>query len=206
MAHPTPVRQVGTAPAPAVPILTVGCRARRRRATIAPMRTGLVVLLALGATLGCAEPGESGELVATEEDFASFRDWPAFDLPEESLTESHANGPRRLYYSDVPDSPEAPFPVGTILVKTVENGAPTEWEIHAMVKRGGGFNEAGAQGWEFFDLDIDASGVVRIEWRGDGPPPGSLGYPGAGEGAGQCNGCHWVVPERDYVFLRAMFD
>lgn len=170
------------------------------------MRTCVSVLLAVGSIAGCAAPEEPGGFVATAEDFADFRDWPAFDLPAESVTESHLDGPRRLYFTAVPESSDAPFPVGTILVKTVEAGEPPEWEIHAMVKRGEGFNEDGARGWEFFDLDVDASGVVSIEWRGEGPPPGSLGYPGDGEGPGQCNGCHWVVPERDYVFLRSLFD
>lgn len=170
------------------------------------MHTRLVAALALGLA-GCMAPGGGADpFVATEEDFQGFVDWPSFELTEESLTPSHLDGPRRLYFSRVPEGPDAPFPLGTILVKTVEAGDPTQWEIHAMVKRGGGYNEAGAKDWEFFDLDVDASGVVSIEWRGEGPPPGSLGYPGEGEGAGQCNGCHWLVPDRDFVFQRSLFD
>lgn len=168
---------------------------------------GLVCLAAILA-LGCApEPEPLREpFVAIEADFQGFRDWPSFKLPPASLVpDSHASGVRRLYASAMPAEPGGPFPVGTILVKAVETDDPATWQLHAMAKRGGGYNDAGARGWEFFDLAIDAAGAVTIRWRGEGPPPGAAGYPGDGTGDGQCNGCHGLVADRDYVFDRDLF-
>lgn len=166
-----------------------------------------VPTIALALALGCASPGEPGSIaepfVAIESDFADFRDWPSFELPPSSLSMDHRSGARRLYFSAMPEDALAAFPIGTILVKTVEDGDPSTWEIHAMVKRGGGYNALGARGWEFFDLAYDPSGAVVVRWRGEGPPPGTVGYPG--EGDGQCNSCHGIVADRDYVFDRDLF-
>ena len=52
-------------------------------------------------------------------------------------------------------------PVGALIVKTVENGAPQQWDLFAMAKRGGNYNADGATNWEFFTLLINA---------GNGPP------------------------------------
>ena len=173
--------------------------ARRR------MRIGLTLALSI-ACVACAPPESptTGEpFIAIERDFADFREWPWFDLPPSSLSMDHRSGTRRLYFNQIPE-PGQPFPLATILVKTVEDGDPTTWEIHAMVKRGGGFNEAGARGWEFFDLAIDPAGSPTILWRGEGPPPGAE-YPGEGTGDGLCNGCHGLVADRDFVFDRDLF-
>ena len=66
--------------------------------------------------------------------------------------------------------------MGTILVKTIESGPPTEWAVHAMVKRGAdyGFPD-GLAGWELFELRFDARERLVTAWRGPGPPTG-LGY------------------------------
>lgn len=172
------------------------------------MRRWAPIAIVSLVAVACAAPESDGArepFIAIERDFADFRGWPSFELPDASLTTSHRSGTRRLYYSAIPEGPGEPFPVGAILVKTVEDGDPTTWEIHAMVKRGGGYNEAGARGWEFFDLAIDASGATTIRWRGEGPPPGAAGYPGTGTGDGQCNGCHGLVLDRDSVFDRDLF-
>jgi hypothetical protein len=53
-----------------------------------------------------------------------------------------------------------------------------------MAKRGGGFNKAGAYGWEWFAIQLDAhGGLGSIEWRGSMPPDD----PGYGT---DCNSCH----------------
>ena len=58
------------------------------------------------------------------------------------------------------------WPVGSILVKTVENGEPPDWTIHAMVKRGGRFNREGAIGWEYFELAFEDDGeTLRVLGR-----------------------------------------
>ena len=81
------------------------------------------------------------------------------------------------------------------MVKTVENGPPDLWKIHARVKRGGGFNTAGALGWEWFDLRVTIDDSVVIMWRG-AEPPKNHGYeslPGLGVTMtmdGNCNTCH----------------
>ncbi|UJR79364.1 hypothetical protein [Sandaracinus amylolyticus] len=168
------------------------------------MIRGLFVLAIACSIAACAAPEPGAEFVARDEDFERFLEWPSFELPPGSLTMAHEDGAtRRLYFTHVPESASAPFPVGTILVKTAELGEPSTWEIHAMVKRGGDFNATGARGWEFFDLAIDASGGVVVVWRGESPPPGA-GYPGSSDGA--CNSCHTLVPDRDYVFDRSLFD
>lgn len=185
--------------------------ALRARRAVAALRLAAALIVALGG--GCTaavqpdEPPRGEPFVAIAADFSDFRDWPSFELPPDSLTPAHPSGARRLYFDGVPAAgdPTAPFPVGTILVKAEESGDPTAWEIHAMVKRGGGFNAEGALGWEFFDLAIDAAGEVQVRWRGEGPPLG-MGYPGEGTGDGQCNACHALVPDRDFVFDRLLFE
>lgn len=91
------------------------------------------------------------------------------------------------------------FPVGTIFVKEMrKDGVAREgWQVFAMVKRGGGYNQSGAKGWEWFELAPVADGVApRIVWRGSGPPAGE-GY--GSPACGGCNSCHGVAAGNDYV-------
>jgi hypothetical protein len=90
------------------------------------------------------------------------------------------------------------FPVGTMLVKTMEGGTPQEWAVHAMVKRDGTYGyENSTPGWEWFELRLDADEVPVILWRGPGPPSG-MGYRALfGDGGvielvcGDCHGPAW---------------
>lgn len=169
------------------------------------------VRLAAGTALAlasCVSPEPSGPrepFIAVVSDFEGFEEWPSFELPPESLTAAHPDGTRRLYYSNVPNGPDEGFPIGTILVKATHDGEPVDWEIHAMVKRGDGYNAEGSREWEFLDLHYQDDGALIVRWRGEGPPPG-MGYPGEGVGDGQCNACHALVPERDYVFDRVLWN
>jgi len=92
------------------------------------------------------------------------------------------------------------FPVGTIFVKELrkEGVAKADWQVFAMVKRGGDYNRSGAKGWEWFELVPSATegAAPRIAWRGSGPPAGD-GY-GSPE-CGGCNGCHGGAANNDYV-------
>jgi hypothetical protein len=88
--------------------------------------------------------------------------------------------------------------VGTILVKVVQTAPPpASWQMFGMVKRGGGFDESGAPGWEWFGLNITAQDTVAIVWRGDGPPPDG-GYAGL-SGNLSCVFCHVAAAANDYV-------
>ena len=68
---------------------------------------------------------------------------------------------RRIYKKQLqanPDTTQAGYPVGTIIVKEIQqNGAVTE--LTGMVKRGGAFNTAN-NGWEWFTLDPATSGIM----------------------------------------------
>src|SRR5436190_23381621 len=99
------------------------------------------VVLACAALLGgCLDnklpPGEgkgaSHMFLALDRDFADFRDWMVFML--DAKTHAAANGPVNVYLNKLPPAGDTEFPIGTIVVKTVEAGAPSTWTIHAMSK------------------------------------------------------------------------
>lgn len=161
-------------------------------------------LICLLCATGCAmEQGPHvGPRIAFAEDFAGFLDWEAHRLAADSLTDGHASSPNRWVYVDRPAPPyPEPFGLGTIIVKTIEDGDPQDWEIHAMVKRGGGYNEHGSVGWEFFALAFDEAGELFVTWRGTGDESAIYVDPTTGE-AQACNTCHVIGAERDYVFSR----
>jgi hypothetical protein len=70
--------------------------------------------------------------------------------------------------------------------------------IHAMAKRGSGFNASGALGWEYFELLLSKQGAPYILWRGAKPPAGEMYQMLLGSmnverpmtNDGDCNGCH----------------
>jgi hypothetical protein len=122
-----------------------------------------------------------------------------------------ATGPVNVYLNDLPPADATRFPVGTLIVKTVEAGAPSKWTIHAMSKRGGDFTARGALGWEFFELKIDEDDVPVIVWRGEKPADGQKYKDLTGDGMTEkdCNDCHQsskndavLAPELDLSTLR----
>ncbi len=175
------------------------------------MQRTRLLALALALLAGCtaemdAPPprGEGEPFVATLADFEDFRSWPRWEIPDVGTTSGHRPGePRFVYVRDTVPVWGEPFPVGAMIVKTLEMGEPPQWEIHAMAKRGGGYNPEGALGWEWFDLEIDPETGLFIEWRGEGSAADPGGY--VDVAATGCNGCHSVVPNTDYVFTRAVF-
>ena len=112
--------------------------------------------------------------------------------PHEVLGEAHKGeeGLRRVYKKQLlanPDAETQGYPIGTIIVKEVDQDGTIN-EITAMVKRGGNFNPEHG-GWDWFMLD-----------------PSNLSIKGRGADLmdGMCNGCHKSAQEpkygKDYVF------
>jgi hypothetical protein len=159
-----------------------------------------------GLVLGCeaGPPCEVDEFVAMQSDFEGFERWRRFELeePDPRL----GGGARWVYINHLPPRGASAFPTCTMIVKVGESDPdPMRWLMVAMAKRGGDYNHEGSVGWEWFDLDLTASGVPAIDWRGPVPPEGrgyecALGEdePGA-EGVGDCNACHGWELDNDHV-------
>lgn len=197
-------------------------RARRRSARLAVRRCDrsvrvrettmmrwMVVSLALALSSCGEEPAEVSVeaivepevFIAFERDFADFTRWTAFDRGDDRVPPTHLGRTSTIYVDRAPPRGAARFPVGTRIVRVEQSdAAPGEWEVHAMVKRGGGFNAEGARDWEFFELVLDATGRrPSIRWRGEGPADGD-GYR-APEGGDllSCNHCHESAVDNDSV-------
>lgn len=163
------------------------------------------VLAGAAVALGCGgrhEPGsgeqrDAGEpsFVATQADFACYRDWTAFDGGTDAFDGlGLPDAQRTIYINKLPPPGSAAFPVGTIIVKDVANA-----QTFAMAKRGDGFNPP-VDDWEWFELitaatDPPTACAPLINWRGTAPPSGMV-YGGQFT---QCNGCHEVASGNDYV-------
>jgi hypothetical protein len=156
-------------------------------------RVRLAMMLAVFA--GCGGTGGSGEVfIALQSDFADFLTWQKTALGDEPL-EGHPAGERFGYVKQPLAAGMPAYPVGAMIVKTVEV-MPDEqsWDLFAMVKRGGNYNAAGARNWEFFTLSVSAGGVPLIASRGSNPSdaPGATGH-GYSDPTGSgvtCNRCH----------------
>ena len=137
---------------------------------------------------------EHDVFIALQRDFRDFRDWMQFEL-RTAVMHAGVSGPVVAYLNELPSEDASEFPIGTIMVKTVEIGPATDWTVHAMVKRGGAFNAQGALDWEYVDLAINEDDVPVIMWRGE-KPPSDHGYESLlGGGADpalevDCNSCH----------------
>jgi hypothetical protein len=155
---------------------------------------------------GCAARGvdQSGVFIALGRDFEGFERWNTFDRGFDPVPPSH-DGTSVIYVDTLPEHGMQEFPIGTRIVRIEQYSEdPSERDIHAMVKRGGGYNENGADDWEFFELALD-EGTPFIVWRGEGPETGD-GYrpaPGATEVLG-CNHCHAVADWNDSVLSPAL--
>lgn len=129
-------------------------------------------------------------------DFAPYKDWMT---SETDVQDDHGGivGKTTVYVSKMPDKQTHAFDVGSMLVKTMAPSGTDELTIHAMSKRGVGFNVSGAQGWEYFELLLNSDGSPFILWRGAAPPSGEM-YQSlltANDRSGQqlegdCNSCH----------------
>lgn len=143
-------------------------------------------------TLPTREP-----FIALERDFQDYQRWPEVDLAHRpAVSDAHASEDAREWVSHLPPPGSKTFPVGTIFVKTVKSSHASVRDIFAMVKRGGGYNQRGALGWEWFELRQREDDTLGIVWRGVNPPTGE-GY--SGDPLGGCNGCHQMAVKNDYV-------
>ena len=147
--------------------------------------------------------------VALQRDFRGFEGWHRFQLAGEAF-DGHPIAPRTVYVNRLPAPGETELSVGTIVLKTLEDGERSNWLIHAMAKRGGGFNADGARGWEWFELVLSTDDEPVIVWRGLGPPE-NHGYTVIGARPddmrtdGDCNGCHAGAIATDYVHTPEVF-
>jgi hypothetical protein len=131
---------------------------------------------------------KSGVFVAVAGDFGRFHSWTSYDVTGDAeLAGIHDGSTVTEYVNNPPPHGSEEFPIGTIIVKEATGGTVPH-ELFAMVKRGGGFN-AGAPGWEWFDLGLlnDGKDGTSITWRGFGPPAGDT-Y--GGDAKAGCNTCH----------------
>lgn len=169
------------------------------------MIRALCSLLVLVA--GCAGSSSAEPYIAFDPDFSDFRAWPRVAVGSAPLA-GHEQGQRYVYRRPTPamlatssdaalsGDASVEYPTGTILVKTMESGAPDTWRIFAMVKRGAGYNSEGARGWEFFELKIDPQNRVSILARG--VRPGVI-YDMVNETEVTCNDCHGAARSTDSV-------
>ncbi len=169
-------------------------------------RRGAAFAVALATLSACAAAREAkaptraeppSVFLAMLDDLASYPKWRRFDRGVDRVPPTH-DGLTFIHVDPMPAPGATEFAVGTRIVR-VEQRDDAPWELHAMVKRGGGFNEAGAAGWEFFELTLDGDGRASMLWRGLGPPSGD-GYraPEGGALLG-CNHCHAAATWNDSV-------
>lgn len=165
-------------------------------------RAWFAALACVAACGGAAAPADDtstvGQFIAYSPDFADFRRWESFQLPDApELGVVHLAGPKTDYLNKPPPAGSTEFPKGTIIVKEVDVGAIADRQVFALVKRGGTYNAAAAPGWEWFELTNDATGTMpSIHWRGFGPPLGSEVY---GGDPNACSDCHSNAKSNDYV-------
>jgi hypothetical protein len=177
---------------------------------------GCVALgLGLGAA-GCSSGGpespsatSSAEFVAFAGNFTGFHTWPSTPgvgppgAPDPSAVTDggiHA-GTLTTYINQMPPAGSTSFPQGTIIVKEQDQPPLASRQTFAMVKRGGGYDSAGAVGWEWFELQDAADGTASIIWRGVGPPGGMETYGGNPE---VCNTCHAGAQNNDFVWTAGL--
>lgn len=157
--------------------------------------TKVLAMVALGALSACTsspngDPQAPETFLAFNGTFAPFRSWTMFhsELVDDGTLAPGVAGPRDQYINELPPSGSTEFPVGTVIVEVRTDTG----KIFTSVKRGGGFNAAGAVNWEYFELAEDP---VRYLWRGLGPPLGDT-YGGDPNG---CNACHVKCATNDFI-------
>jgi hypothetical protein len=174
----------------------------------------VAVLFAATGAAGCLDDqldpnqtaGSTDTFVPFERDFLPFLGWRRVQVGDQVIVDGHAAGPRFCYINSTPSN--GSYPVGTIIVKTVEVGDMSDWTIHARAKRGGGVNFKGALDWEWFELRYFTTGLA-IVW-GAYEPPADHGYeslPGLGATAtneASCNGCHNGATDRESILAKPL--
>jgi hypothetical protein len=159
-----------------------------------------LALVACGGAPPPPTPDAGAPFIAFAADFTGFRSWrstpgvaPAgAPQPPEAVHGAALTS----YLSRAPASGSDAFPVGTLIVKEPSDGGVVGRHAFAMAKRGGGYNSAGATGWEWFELESLDDEHVTVVWRGFGPPSAEAygGNPTA------CNDCHVQAVANDFVW------
>lgn len=173
-------------------VMTSGTRALCMMAVVASASA------CAGSSSDASDAGATGSgdtFLAFESDFQNFRSWEKFPVTAPVENSIHLAGPRTEYLNRRPAKGSAAFPVRTIIVKELEVGADVDHKIFAMVKRGGDYNQAGASGWEWFELKNNPDGSESVVWRGLGPPAGEQ----YGGDPATCNDCHAAAHNNDSV-------
>lgn len=156
------------------------------------------VVVAAGCTSGTEDDPPVGDtFIAFATNFTGYQDWEETVIDTGTVPAStHLTGKRVVFINKKPPPGSTTFPVGTIIVKQLEENPDGEIQVFAMVKRGGGYNSKGATDWEWFELqDLDDE-KVKIVWHGVGPP---VGEKYAGDPNGGCNVCHGGAADNDFV-------
>ena len=163
------------------------------------------LLSACGSAPTGDAPNHDGPIfLAFASDFNGFHSWDAYPFEgTQGALPIHVSGPRTVYLNKRPPKGSSAFPMGTIIVKEVEDTPVlVDRKIFARVKRGGDYNSLGATGWEWFELKNQSDGSTGIVWRGVGPPAGECASYG-GDASG-CNPCHAAARDNDFVSTAAL--
>jgi hypothetical protein len=172
---------------------------RRRPADRVGSHAALIACtLLLGAcldnTLGDDPVGARKVFIAQQRDFANYTQWMPF---HNDVVEDHGGvvGTTDMYLNQLPTEGSSTFAVGTMIVKVMHAVDSDMTTVHAMTKRGNGFNPNGAQGWEYFELLLDKDGTPVILWRGEDAPTGEqyqllIGTSTMTTTETSCNSCH----------------
>jgi hypothetical protein len=170
---------------------------RALRTTAGSVLVALSLCACLDNKLADDATQTSSVFIAQRRDFADYSTWMTF---EREVPNGHGGvaGTTTVYLNELPSMDARQFPIGTILVKTMQAADSGATNIHAMVKRGAGFNPKGTLGWEFFELALaKKDGQAFWLWRGEKPPSGDQYQVLLGQAQmdprdaeTDCNGCH----------------
>jgi hypothetical protein len=163
----------------------------------------------LGCTSGSGAAADAGStpFIAFASDFAGFHSWPSTPgvgpagapNPSEATDGGIHSGPMTTYINKKPPHGSTSFPIGTIIVKEQNDPQLLDRQIFAMVKRGGGYNVAGATNWEWYELkNLDANDV-EIIWNT--VPLSSESY---ASNPNVCNNCHVLAQANDFVWTAGL--
>jgi hypothetical protein len=160
------------------------------------MRLAAVASLIVFCVAGCEAGNGSGNddvYIASQSDFASYAGWEKFTLGI-AMNTGHPVGTEYGFRNQKPVN--GAYPVGSVLVKEIDiTDVPQQWELFALMKRGGGYNGGGAKDWEFATLRLNEDLVPIIVSRGANPADSDSqghGYAGSADGT-TCNRCHGIV-------------
>jgi hypothetical protein len=168
--------------------------------------TGCDSSAAADSDAGCVEFNPpSGPPAPAFDNFCNWHSAPATNS-EDASDGVHAppdGGPRGLtvFWNNSPPDGSKSFPIGTIIIKESQDSNPTDRVAFAMTNRGCGYNADGAQNWEFWSLADNGNCTMTTLWRG---PIAPMAETYAGKPAGDCNGCHGMVVDNDYVWDTAL--